>query len=76
MAWNYFPDVFNPVYLPEMMWINCDNNDPGFRHLTGEQIVEDALDMNLEESNEKYSSVQKKVSHEPTSAYIEGLINF
>ena len=28
-------------------WIDCDTNDPGFEHVTDEQIVEEALGKNL-----------------------------
>ena len=34
-------------------WINCDVNDPGFEHLTDEQIVGQALDPVLEGSKEE-----------------------
>ena len=44
-------------------WINCDANDPGFEHLTDEQIVGGALGMVLEESEEEEEDkTQKQVS--------------
>ena len=43
-------------------WIDCDIDDPGFEHITDDQIVEDALGINLEESDEEDVKVQKKVS--------------
>ena len=39
------------------------SNDPGFEHVTDNQIVEGALDKNLEESDEEDGKIQKKVSH-------------
>ena len=44
-------------------WIDCDINDPSFEHVTDEQIVEEALGKNLEESDEEDGKIQKKVSH-------------
>lgn len=57
-------------------WIACDTNDPGFEHVTDEQIVEEALGMNLEESDEEDGKVQKKVSHDAALAHVEGLIQY
>ena len=58
-------------------WINCDANDPGFEHLTDEQIVGGALGMVLEESEEEEEDkMQKKVSHDAALAHIDGLIQY
>ncbi len=41
-------------------WIDRNTNDPGFKHVTDEQIVEEALNINLEESDDEEGKVQKK----------------
>ena len=57
-------------------WIDCDSNDPGFEHVTVDQIVEEALGVNLEESDEEDGKVQKKVSHDAALAHVQGLIQY
>ncbi len=44
--------------------IDYYSNDSGFEHVTDGQIVEEALDMNLEECDEEDVKVQKKMSHD------------
>ena len=55
-------------------WIDCDINDPRFEHVIDEQIVEEVLGKNLEESDEEDNKVQTKVSHDAALALVEGLI--
>jgi len=50
-------------------WINCDVNDPGFKHLTDEQIVGGALGMisENEDENDEAQFTVKQVSHKSSS---------
>ena len=57
-------------------WIDCDTNDPGFEHVTDEQIVEEALGKNLEESDEEDIKAQKNVSQDAALVHVEGLIQY
>lgn len=45
-------------------------------HVTDEQTVEEALNMNLEKNHEEDSQVQKKVGYDTALARVEGLIQY
>lgn len=47
-----------------------------FWHITVEEIAHKALSMNLKESDREDGTIQKKVSHDATLAYIEDLIQY
>lgn len=51
-----------------------DSNDPDFEHATDEYVIEEALGMSSEESDEEDGKVQKKVIEDATLAHIESLI--
>lgn len=61
---KFFTDEENVHEDNIIQRIYCDTNDPSFGLVTDEQIVEEPLSMNLEQSDGENGKVQKNVSHE------------
>ncbi|UYV73990.1 JRKL, partial [Cordylochernes scorpioides] len=60
-----------------VQWLHCDDDDPGFQNLTGEDIVDQILtiekDPQINKDEEKFTP---KTPHSTALAYIEGLLEY